>query len=372
MTNEGLVCAVIVAAGESSRFGSDKLLSVADGRTVIEGAVLPFLETECVAKIVIVTDAERRKKFEMLFGRNDRISYALGGETRTLSVISGLNALDRRCEVVLIHDGARPFLKKELILTLIREAWGKGSAIPFVTPVDSVYMNIAGGRPLPVERDNVALVQTPQAFIYREIMSAYMGNSASRTDDGTVFCKSGRIPNLVAGDRNNVKITYAGDGNSVFCGMGADAHRLVDGRDLIIGGVKIPYEKGLLGHSDADVLIHAIMDALLSAAGERDIGVLFPDSDDEYEGISSMTLLLRVRRILDRKNLIPLSVSGVIIAEKPKMFPYITQMKENIAAVLDLSPARVNVGATTTEGLGMIGEGDGIAATANCILAVKR
>ncbi len=362
-----MICAVVVAAGESVRFGSDKLLAVADGRTVIEGAVLPFLETESIARVVIVTDDERRRKFEMLFGKNPRILYVQGGETRTRSVLCGLNALDRRCELVLIHDGARPFVTKELIEKLILEAKEKGSAVPFVTPTDSVYMNLKGGRPLPVERENVALAQTPQVFDYRAIMTAYMGNSQSATDDGAVYCKSGRTLNLVTGDRKNVKITYKGDGNSVSCGIGVDVHKLVYGRDLVIGGVKIPFEKGLLGHSDADVLIHAIMDALLSAAGERDIGVLFPDTDDAYKDVSSMTLLLKVKRLLDKKGFVPLSVSGVIIAEKPKMAPFIPQMRENIAAVLDMDSSRVNISATTTEGLGLIGKGDGIASTANCI-----
>lgn len=371
MNSEGLICAVIVASGESTRFGYDKLFSIVNGHTVIEGAVRPFIESKEISRLVIVTDGRRSERMKELFGDDERISYVAGGETRTLSVISGLSLLDKRCEIVLIHDGARPFVTKELIKRVIEEAKLKGNAVPCVKATDTVYLNLNGGRPLPVERDNVALIQTPQAFEYRALMEAYQGNTDTLSDDSTVFSKSGRRVNLIEGDRDNIKITFFGDGNCVLTGNGADAHKLVEGRALILGGVNILFEKGLLGHSDADVLLHAVMDALLSAAGERDIGVQFPDTDKAYEGISSMTLLLKVKRILDRKGLTPLSVSAVIIAQRPRLSGYIPQMKENIAAILEVDSDKVNISATTTEGLGMIGEGQGIASTATCILGKK-
>ena len=151
-------------------------------------------------------------------------------------------------------------------------------------------------------------------------------------------------------------------------GMGYDVHKLVENRDLILGGVKIPYEKGLLGHSDADVLLHAIMDALLGAAALGDIGKHFPDSDDKYKGISSIKLLEHVAKLLDENQYIIENIDATIIAQKPKMRPYIDQMRENIAEALNITIEQVNVKATTEEGLGFTGSGAGISSQAICAL----
>lgn len=151
-------------------------------------------------------------------------------------------------------------------------------------------------------------------------------------------------------------------------GMGYDVHRLVPGRDLILGGVNLPYERGLLGHSDADVLVHAIMDALLGAAALGDIGKLFPDTDPAYEGISSMLLLKKVGELLLEKSFLIENIDATIIAQAPKMRPYIDRMRENIAAVLGIDVEQVSVKATTEEGLGFTGQGEGISAQAICML----
>ncbi len=151
-------------------------------------------------------------------------------------------------------------------------------------------------------------------------------------------------------------------------GNGYDVHRLVEGRELILGGVNIPFEKGLLGHSDADVLLHAIMDALLGAASLRDIGYHFPDTDNAYKGISSMELLKRVKLLLDEKGYHLINLDATIIAQRPKLRPYIEEMISNVAAVLETDAANVNIKATTQEGLGFTGEGLGISAFASCLI----
>ena len=155
-------------------------------------------------------------------------------------------------------------------------------------------------------------------------------------------------------------------------GQGYDVHRLVEGRDLILGGVKIPYEKGLLGHSDADVLIHAVMDALLGAAALGDIGQHFPDTDPAYKGISSIELLKQVGGLLEERGFVVENIDATIIAQRPKMRPYIDQMRENIARTLDVELSRINVKATTEEGLGFTGTGEGISAQAVCLLSEQR
>ena len=151
-------------------------------------------------------------------------------------------------------------------------------------------------------------------------------------------------------------------------GQGYDVHRLVEGRDLVLGGVKIPYEKGLLGHSDADVLVHAVMDALLGAAGERDIGYHFPDTDERYKGASSIVLLEEVMKILASKGLKPVNIDATIMAQKPKLSPFIEEMRENIAGATGLDKDFVNVKATTEEGLGFTGTGEGMKASAVCLV----
>jgi 2-C-methyl-D-erythritol 2,4-cyclodiphosphate synthase len=157
-------------------------------------------------------------------------------------------------------------------------------------------------------------------------------------------------------------------GEQMRIGQGYDVHRLVEGRDLILGGVKIPFEKGLLGHSDADVLVHAIMDALLGAAAERDIGYHFPDTDDRYKGASSIALLTEVIGILAAKGLKPVNIDSTIVAQKPKLSPYIEEMRENIARAVGLPKDFVNVKATTQEGLGFTGSGEGMEASAVCLI----
>ncbi len=151
-------------------------------------------------------------------------------------------------------------------------------------------------------------------------------------------------------------------------GQGYDVHRLVEGRDLVLGGVKIPYEKGLLGHSDADVLVHAVMDALLGAAGERDIGYHFPDTDERYKGASSMKLLGEVVKILTAKGLKLVNIDATVIAQKPKLSSYIEEMRQNIAEAVGLDKEYVNVKATTEEGLGFTGSGEGMSASAVCLV----
>ena len=166
----------------------------------------------------------------------------------------------------------------------------------------------------------------------------------------------------------DVQIYYESEEHYMRIGMGYDVHKLVEGRDLILGGVKIPYEKGLLGHSDADVIVHAIMDALLGAAALGDIGQHFPDTDPQYEGISSIELLKHVGRLLDENNYVIENIDSTIIAQRPKMMPHLQQMRQNVADALNIELNQVNIKATTEEGLGFTGSGEGISAQAICLL----
>ena len=215
-------------------------------------------------------------------------------------------------------------------------------------------------------------MQTPQGFrfgLLKEAFEKAMAEGFYGTDDASLVERLGHAVAIVPGEYTNIKITTPEDLTmEMRIGTGYDVHKLVEERDLILGGVNIPYEKGLLGHSDADVLTHALMDALLGAAALGDIGKLFPDNDDSFKGISSIELLKRVKSALDDKGYSLGNADVTVICQKPKLAGYIDEMRKNIAQALDTDVDRISIKATTTEKLGFTGRGEGIAAEAVCIL----
>ena len=269
---------------------------------------------------------------------------------------------------MLVHDGARPNVSRRLIRRVAEDAAIYGSAVPCIK-ADVALKHKCGDRYGFVNRDEYFFVQTPQGFRLDQLKSAYASVGDNCSDDSEVWEKSGRTVHVVDGEAQNIKYTYpyqfASD-DETRIGTGFDVHRLEKGRALILGGVELQFDKGLVGHSDADVLTHAVMDALLSAAGLPDIGVLFPDNDPSTEGISSMTLLNRTLSAIGGVEI--LSVSAVIIAMAPRLAPVIPRIRENLARHLNISLDRVNVSATTTEGLGIVGQGLGMAATATALI----
>jgi 2-C-methyl-D-erythritol 2,4-cyclodiphosphate synthase/2-C-methyl-D-erythritol 4-phosphate cytidylyltransferase len=348
---------VIVANGKAHRFGADKLANEILGKTLLAYAVDAFFGV--ADEIVIVSD---NAEYVALF---PFAKVVAGGETRTQSVRQGLSAVSENCDVVAIHDGARPFVTKETVAKLFAEAAEFGSAVPYLPTTDTTY-NIDARKY--VDRHSLARIQTPQVFAYGKILAAYEHVAGEFTDDSQVFSEVFGIIHLVKGQLTNSKVTYKEDLPTFTTGVGYDVHRLVTGDGVILGGVKIPSELKLLGHSDADVLTHAVMDALLSASNNRDIGCIFPDTDMQYKGADSVGLLGVVKNMLDDDGYNIASISAVVIAEKPKLAPYIDAIRANLAHALAIPFASVNVSATTTEGLGVVGEGNAIAAQATCIL----
>ena len=291
---------------------------------------------------------------------------------------NGLNRLHAEFgddfSVMLVHDGARPFVSPALIDRCIESAERYGSGIAAVKCVDPERRGALDDS-VALPRNELYNVQTPQAFEAKALAKAYENTVGEYTDDAQIFELNGGKIRLVEGSYDNIKVTTAADLFKLPAeqriGIGYDVHRLVDGRPLVLGGVAVPYEKGLLGHSEADVLIHAIMDALLSAAGLPDIGVLFPDTDDRYLGISSVSLLNDVKGRVAANGFTVVDISAVIIAQKPKLAPHIENIRKNLALLLDVDASRINISATTTEGLGVVGNGDAIAVNAACILTEK-
>lgn len=368
------VGAVIVCAGKGERTGLtyNKILYKIGRKTVLETVLDKFSSTRVERIVLVISEADRAVVSELISPYSN-VYLCVGGDTRSQSVYNGLSALSD-CDIVVIHDGARPFVTTELIDESIASAIEYGSGIAAV-PVTDTVKRVSDGEVTTLPRDELYAVQTPQTFIYKDIFDAYnsVGVDGVFTDDAAVYEKCGLTPRLIRGSYDNKKITTPNDLISalpvgVKLGIGFDVHRLVDGRKLILGGVEIAHSKGLLGHSDADVLTHAVMDALLSAAGLPDIGVLYPDTDPKYLGISSMSLLDDTVKRIKELRLGITGISVVVIAQQPKLAPHISNIRKSLADRMGISIDKINVSASTAEKLGAIGSGDAIEVNAACLL----
>ena len=344
--------AVIVAAGASRRMGFDKLAYPLDGGTVLEKSVRAFDTHPAIDEILLVAGENAPQAALLAAACAKPAKTVAGGATRVQSVRAGLDAVN--AEYVAIHDAARPFVTPQVIWDALEAAYETGAAAPAVPVKDTVKVAADG-----------LVVETPAQVCCVAV-----------TDDCSAFELAGLPVRLTQGDYANYKITTREDlpapekngGNGMRIGHGYDVHRLVEGRALVLGGVTVPYEKGLLGHSDADVLTHAVMDALLGAAALGDIGKLFPDTDPAYKGADSIALLQEVGRVLARAGWAAGNIDATLLCQAPKLAPHIPAMRENLAAALGISAEDVSVKATTEEKLGFTGSGEGIAAHSVCLL----
>jgi len=393
--------AVIVAAGSSSRMGAagaKQFLEVA-GKTILRHCLEPFLGLDELKQIVVVLPAESADDFRdgLASGEKERVAVAAGGPTRQESVFNGLAALDEGAvEAVAIHDAARPLVKPELVRETLRVAVAESCGAVACQPVQDTVKRAAGetGR-LEVEttvfRENLWLAQTPQSFPLKMILQAHRQareRNFQATDDAALFEWLGMPVRIVPSDSGNIKVTTPADlpyleyqlarspadrdqTMRLRVGEGYDVHRLVEGRALVLGGVAIPHEKGLLGHSDADVLLHAAANALLGAAALGDIGTHFPDTDERYRDADSASLLRQVVSMLEKRGFRVVNLDATVIAQSPKLAPYIDRMRGRIAEILSVSPESVSVKATTHEGLGALGRAEGIAARACALVQAQ-
>jgi len=342
------------------------------GRTILETAILPFEQNACIDDILVMTNRDFVPLCEELCRNFPKVRGVLsGGKERQDTVYEAVRRIPDG-ELVLIHDGVRPYVTDAVIEGILSGAKLTGAAVPAVASKDTVRQLSAEGGSRTLDRKTLFQVQTPQGFASELVKEAY--EAAYRdgflgTDDASLVERLGRKILLTEGDYANIKITTREDlPMEIRVGTGYDVHRLTEGRKLILGGVDIPYEKGLDGHSDADVLVHALMDALLGAAGLGDIGRHFPDTDPQYKGISSLKLLEIVNERLKEAGYELGNADVTVIAQRPKLAGYISQMEENLAKTLGADPKQINVKATTTEKLGFTGRGEGIAAEAVCII----
>jgi len=378
---------VIVAAGRGSRagLGVNKVFYTVGGRSVLGRCLDAVQRSGCFDGAVVVLSPEDEERFAGLQrseGPFDIVKgTATGGETRRDSVRNGLLALPEDTEVVAIHDAARPFVSKVIINATLDSARAYGSGVISTPVVDTVKLLGADGRVTSLDRSALRAVQTPQSFDYKRILQAHIRAREDRlevTDDAMLFEHYYGNVRLVTTDDagENIKLTTKKDFEAVdkTCipdfrvGQGYDAHRLAQGRRLVLCGVEIDHNRGLDGHSDADVAVHALMDALLGALGLGDIGRHFPDNDPRYEGADSMKLLEAVMAMVAERGYRVGNADVTIVAQRPKLAGYMAKMRENIARGLSICEDRVNVKATTTERMGFEGEELGISAQATVLI----
>ncbi|MGV8056541.1 MAG: 2-C-methyl-D-erythritol 4-phosphate cytidylyltransferase [Smithellaceae bacterium] len=377
--------AIIPAGGAGRRLkaGIAKQYLQLEKLPVLVHSLKVFEQTAVINEIIVVVPASDIKfvREELIKKNNLRkvINIIAGGAERQDSVRNGLAAIDDKCDIVVVHDGVRPFVTQEMIRRVIevaKEFRAASIGVPAKDTIKETKDNDLVVKTLP--RQNLWLTQTPQAFqfvVLKEAYEAVRRDNYYGTDDASLVEHIGVRVKMIAGSYENIKITTpedliiaeallkskSGGEMKIRTGFGYDSHRFTEGRKLILGGVEIPFEKGLQGHSDADALIHAVCDALLGAAGLGDIGRHFPDTDPAYKGISSMLFLERVTEMITSKGFSINNIDATVIMEKPKLAPYAECIITNIAGALNISSAHVNVKAKTNEGMGFVGRNEGIA-----------
>jgi 2-C-methyl-D-erythritol 4-phosphate cytidylyltransferase/2-C-methyl-D-erythritol 2,4-cyclodiphosphate synthase len=378
---------IIVAAGRGNRMGSplNKVYLPLGDDPVILHCLRVFERSSLINAYVVVANYDDLSLCRTLlnsFSLSKLAGIVTGGETRQQSVAAGLKALPQDCGLVAVHDAARPLLLQNVLEGAVQQAADAGAVVVAVPVKDTVKIAEKGNIKGTPERSSLWIAQTPQVFrrtLLKSALEEARATGFEGTDDASLVERLGHEVTIYQGSYENIKITTPGDlviaqallgidTNGVTkghlgrrTGLGYDVHPFCQGRPLYLGGLEIPEGSGLAGHSDGDVLLHALADACLGAAGLHDIGHHFPPSDPRWEGASSLALLGIVRGILAKEGYYVVQVDITVAAEKPRLSPYLEEMSGQIAAVLGIAPAAIGLKATTTEGLGFVGRGEGIA-----------
>lgn len=373
-----MVSAVILCAGASSRMGGiNKQLCELGGAPVFVQSCLKFERCTDVSEIILAVPAGQTEAFRRTaeqYGITKLAAVTEGGASRFISVRNALAAVSEEAGYIAVHDGARPLIEPADISRVIADAKAFGAAIAAAPACDTIKLADGESVASTIPRECVYLAQTPQAFslpLYLKCVERLGAQAEELTDDSQLFERCGLAVHITAITQPNFKITRPADLTAaraafsgedlpmIRTGCGYDVHRLCEGRRLVLCGAEIPSPLGLLGHSDADVAVHALMDAILGALALGDIGKLFPDSDPAYKDADSMKLLCEVISRMTSAGYSLGNLDITIIAEKPKLAAFIPQMRENLAKAFGCDISRVSVKATTEEGLGLAGEGIG-------------
>ena len=385
---------IIPAAGFGARMKADrpKQFLYLGEEPILIRTIKSFLDCPAIRSIVLAVARDQQQRAEALLSNHiqtahrSRITVTHGGTTRQQSVEFGLKKLPGNLEIVLVHDGARPLVSRDLIEDCIAGAQEKGAvlaAVPVNDTLKRVDMNDTVVQT--VDRQGLYRAQTPQAVQRHLLDQAYQvahRDTFTGTDEASLLEHAGIPVSIVSGAEKNLKITrpddleiarhFLGEEQMIRIGHGFDAHRLVEGRPLILGGEALASPLGLLGHSDADVLTHAFIDALLGAMGLGDIGQHFPDTKKKYAGISSLRLLEETWALAVEQGYTLGNADLTILCQQPKLAPYLEKMRQNLAAICAAPVCTVNIKATTTEQMGYTGRGEGIAAHAVVLLTRRK
>lgn len=372
--------AIVVAAGRGSRAGTGRAKQYMPlaGRAIIAHSLASFARHPGIDLVLPVIHPDDAALFaECTAGIAGILDPVVGGATRQESVRRGLEAAaSLGVEIVLIHDAARPFVTTGLIDRAIAAATAHGAAVPVIPLVDSLVMVVDDERRGSVDRETVRAVQTPQAFRYDAILAAHRAATDENfTDDGAVAAHAGLTVATFSGEAGNMKITTAEDFaradaaiaaqlGDIRIGNGFDVHAFGPGDHIMLAGVRVPHEQGLVGHSDADVGLHALTDAILGAIAHGDIGSHFPPSDPQWKGAASHIFLREAARLVAERGGVIAHLDLTIMGEAPKVGPWRDAMREAIAGIVGIPVSRVGVKATTTERLGFTGRREGLAAQA--------
>ena len=380
---------IILAAGSGKRMGDGppKALRIIAGNTALWHVINIFDKAQEVDAIVLVVPKDQVVEYTDIITAYDfkkSLDIVEGGASRMESSYKGLKAVSTKCDIVAVHDAARITISSETIDEAIRYAKKHGSALVAGPVFDTIKQVKDGKVEKTIDRGKLKAAFTPQIFRYKELMTAFLdakSEGIEYTDESLVMENAGYKVYVFDTGKREIKLTIEDDIYLVEAllnkgipkvGIGIDTHKLVVGRKLILGGVEIPFKKGLLGHSDADVLIHAIMDALLGGAGLNDIGYHFPDTDKKYEGASSIELLKYVAKMIEKVRINVVNIDVSVVCQEPKLSPYRDQMIINIADALGIDERIINIKATTTEGIGEHGQGKAISAIVVCSLIERK
>ena len=365
---------ILLAAGDSKRLKSNipKPFNNINNKTLLEHSLNAFKDFNEIKKTVIVYNKNHKKYLDKLNLKNT--IKVIGGESRQESTFKALKRIKKmNCRKVLIHDAARPNPSKDLINKIIYKLRKNHAVVPIIKINDATKRAKENTIFKNITRNSLRLAQTPQGFTFKKIYKKHHKNiNTSFDDDSALFTKDQEKVVTITGNKKNLKITDKEDLNifkslkrgKTYSGIGFDIHRLVEGRKLYLGGIKMPFALGPQGHSDADPVLHALIDSLLGACRLGDIGKLFSDKNKKYKNIRSTILLKKVIELIKSKNFSINNIDINAIAQKPKIKKYAKKMIDTISKICEINPNQINIKGKTTEKLGLIGKEKAIAAEA--------
>ena len=360
---------IILASGQSKRFNSNKLkqFNIYKNKPLFKHSLEKAIKSKLFKKIILVINNKNQVKEK--FPKN--VLVIKGGKERSDSSLIALKYIKKfKPNNVLIHDAARPNFTLKLLNNLIKKLKNNKAVIPVINPKDSIKYKIKN-KLFNLNRDNSFLTQTPQAFKFKDVYNLSIKQKNKVNDEATLFIEHNQKIKFIKGENLNTKITYKVDieNNKTYFGIGFDIHRLMKGKKLFLGGIKIPFHSGLKGHSDGDVIIHSVIDSLLGAMKKKDIGTFFPDNQNKFKNIRSPKMLKPINEILNKKNYYINNLDINLVCEQPKVSKYRDKIIQSLSRLLGIDKELINLKGKTVEKLGLIGKEKAIACEVICSIS---